>query len=456
MKIHKYISGMVIFVLFLHTSFALNFTAEITYPQKIVAGERGTGILRITNYGEKAFFTFSVFGPRPEWILFEKSNLVISKGETKSVKIYITPEESAYEAVYKFKLRIVAKDNTVKEIPFPVKVEQKETLKFSNISVSCNNNICAPAQKVKFFFKIINLGKQEKNFVVKFILENKKIEHKVNVEAKKEKNVVAEFLLDKYQKPGKYSIKVEVYEASEKIFEKSSSFFVKKIEKIEKHKQEKQGFFTKEVVITLRNEGNAEREYTVSSNASREVLTLYSGEKAERVNGKYVWKVKLKPGEAKEIAYREVFLLRILLIAATAGVVIYLKFFYVWGVGIKKNIIYKPPVKEGDKITVSLEINTSKQVKKIVVRDIIPPSFELVRSFETVKPIKKEKEDGIELIWKIRTMKPGEERVLHYKLKPKIGVIGSISLPKAVMECYLEEKRVMKKSNSPKIKGLSE
>ena len=103
-----------------------------------------------------------------------------------------------------------------------------------------------------------------------------------------------------------------------------------------------------------------------------------------------------------------------------------------------------------------MEVKSNKPIKKIVVRDIIPSSFELIKSFETIKPIKKEKENEIELIWKIRTMKPGEERVLHYKLKPKIGIIGSISLPKAIMECYLEEKRVVKKSNSPKIKGLSE
>ncbi|HIQ49598.1 MAG TPA: hypothetical protein EYH56_00210 [Nanoarchaeota archaeon] len=456
MKRNTYISGIITFALLLNISFALNFTVELTYPKKIFAGEKGIATLKITNYEEKALFTFSVFGPQPSWILFEKSNLVISKGETKNVKIYILPEKYAYEATYKFKLRIVAEDGSSKEILLPVKVVQKQALKFSNILINCNNNICIPGEKIKCSIKIKNLGRHEKKLVVKFIFKDKIIEQKVTIGGRKEKNIAGEFLLEKYQKPGKYSVKVEVFEANKKIYEDSLSFSVKKVEKIEKQKQEKQGFFSKEVVIKLKNEGNAEIEYVVYSNASKEILTLFFGEEANKLNGEYTWKVKLKPGETKEISYKEIFLLRIIFIIAIIGVLIYLKFFYVWGVRIKKNIIYTPPVKEGDKISVFLEVKSNKPIKKIVVRDIIPSSFELIKSFETIKPMKKEKENEIELIWKIRTMKPGEERVLHYKLKPKIGIIGSISLPKAIMECYLEEKRVVKKSNSPKIKGLSE
>lgn len=456
MRRNRYISGAIIFALLMHTSFALNFTIEASYPEKIPAGEKVIGTLKITNYGEESFFTLSVAGPKPEWIVFEKPSLLIPKGESKSVKVYIKPSENAYEAVYKFRLRAVAEDGTTKEVLFPIKVEQTEKLRFSNISISCVNSICSPGEKVKFSVKIVNLGRDERSLNVRFIFEGKKIEHKIIVEGRSDKSVSAEFLLDKYQNPGKYNIKLQIIEAGEKIFEGSTTFTVKKIEKLEKNEKENVGFFTKEVVINVKNEGNMEKEYTISSNATEGWLIVYSGEKAERVDGKYVWKIKLKPGESVVIAYREIFLFRILIIVVIAAVIIYLKFFYVWGIKVKKNVIYKAPVKEGDKISVSIEISASKPAKKIVVRDFVPLSFELVKSFETVKPIRKEREDGIELIWKIRSMKPGEERVLHYKLRSKIGVIGPVALPKASVECELEGKRTIKKSNSPKIVGIKE
>lgn len=462
MRREKFALGIMIFLVLLNSSFALNFTVKASYPEKIIAGEEGIGSLEITNYDEKSFFSFSVFGPKPEWIVFEKSLISLEKGESKTVKVHIKPGENAYEAVYKFRLKVTAQDGSVKEVAFPLKIVQTEKLRFSNISISCKNNICSPGEKVKFSVKITNLGKEKRTFKIIFLFQGKKAEHDVIVEGRSDKIVSSEFLLDKYQSPGEYKVNFEVMEAGEKIFEKTSSFMVKKIEKIEKSESEKKGIFTRDVTITLKNEGNTEKEYTISSNASNEPLTFiwhergYKGWEGALINGKYLMKVKLKPGEKAVITYKEVFFLRILIILIIAALLIYFKFFYVWGVKIKKNLIYKPPLKEGDKISVSIEISASKSVKKIVVRDFVPPSFELVKSFETIKPIRKEKEDGIELVWKVRSLKPGEERVLHYKLKTKIGVMGSLALPKASVECEIEGKKAVKKSNTPRIKGVSE
>ncbi len=456
MKRRNYISGLITILFLLHTSLALNFTLDVSYPTKIIAGEKGVGYAKITNYDEDSFFTLSVSGPRPEWITFEKLAVFVKKGESRSVKIYIKPNEDTYEALYKFNIKAVAKDSSSEEAPFPIKVEQIEKLRISNITVSCENNICSPGEKVRFSVNIINLGKEERTLILKFVLDNKKIEHKIIVEGRKKKGATAEFSLERYQPPGEYEVKLEVYEAGEKILEKSASFSVKKVEKVEKSEKENTGFFSREVMINVKNYGNTEKEYTVSSKASEGMLILYSGKEAMKTDGKYIWKITLKPGESVTITYREIFLYKILIIIAVVAVIVYLKFFYVWGIKIRKNLIYKAPVKEGDKISVSIEVSASKPVKKIVVRDFVPPNFELVKSFETVKPMRKEKEDGIELVWKIRALKPGEERVLHYKLKSKIGIIGSISLPPATVECEIDEKQAKKKSNSPKIAGISE
>ncbi|MFH1294712.1 MAG: hypothetical protein ABIH90_02105, partial [Candidatus Aenigmatarchaeota archaeon] len=82
--------------------------------------------------------------------------------------------------------------------------------------------------------------------------------------------------------------------------------------------------------------------------------------------------------------------------------------------------------------TVILEIkNPIKELDSVIIRDFVSPLARVHKSFEHLKPVSKTSDAGTELIWKIGKMKPREERVLSYRMKPLVG--GELKMPKAYL-----------------------
>jgi hypothetical protein len=63
-----------------------------------------------------------------------------------------------------------------------------------------------------------------------------------------------------------------------------------------------------------------------------------------------------------------------------------------------------------------------------------------VDRFDTMKPVIRKAGTGTELTWKIKTLNPREERVLTYRIKPVVDIVGTMRLPKASMN-YLDRKQ---------------
>ena len=88
----------------------------------------------------------------------------------------------------------------------------------------------------------------------------------------------------------------------------------------------------------------------------------------------------------------------------------------------------------GDKemiVSLSLKNRSRRILKNVVVRDFVPAIAKVVRKFDTIEPQIKRVETGTELLWKIERIKPREEVILTYRIKPVVEVIGSFTLPKA-------------------------
>jgi hypothetical protein len=55
----------------------------------------------------------------------------------------------------------------------------------------------------------------------------------------------------------------------------------------------------------------------------------------------------------------------------------------------------------------------------------------VVKEFDTLKPEVKVTQTGTTLIWKIDKLRPKEDRVLTYRIKPVMNLEGKVKLPKA-------------------------
>jgi predicted transcriptional regulator len=54
---------------------------------------------------------------------------------------------------------------------------------------------------------------------------------------------------------------------------------------------------------------------------------------------------------------------------------------------------------------------------------------------------------GTELLWKFETLRPHEERVISYHIKPAMDIVGEIRLPKANVR-YMDHRKEFRKSIS--------
>ncbi len=447
------VAGFLFFTFFLLPfSFGADsaFKVVVKSAEIVVAGGSAKIYVTVTNDDEKShIYTISLLSSRYTWFSLKDSAFIIPPHSSKSTVVLFHPPESAGESIYRCKI-IVTRDDGERVVKFAaIKVVQKKELVISDLSLSCT--LCDPGEKVAAYIELSNTAPRRRVEVV-FKFDGIVKRSKIIIGELSKRSIKTSFQLDKLQPPGEYTVTAEVYENGKLIARRMAKFKVKRIKNVKIEKSVNSDLFFKRVTITIKNLGNAKEVVYVNASSSG-MWYIYQGPKCEKKNGMYVWEVELSPEESKVIKYEEFFWLPVALVAAALLGVLFFLLLYPRGIKIKKYVIQKKPVKEGETISVSIEIKAGKNLRGIRVIDFVPPSFELVKSFETIKPIRKEREEGIELVWKLRNMRAGEERVLHYKLRARISVIGSMKLPKAKVICTIGKRKVEKSSNAPHVKG---
>jgi hypothetical protein len=85
---------------------------------------------------------------------------------------------------------------------------------------------------------------------------------------------------------------------------------------------------------------------------------------------------------------------------------------------------------------------TRHEIKDVLIRDFVPSIATVVEKFDTLRPTLRKVAGGTELVWRLDSIGPLEERVLAYRVKPSVDIIGTLKLPKALMRYTDKEKKV--------------
>lgn len=185
--------------------------------------------------------------------------------------------------------------------------------------------------------------------------------------------------------------------------------------------------------ITVTNNGNeAAPVVTVAEPVSAVEAVFFSGDAPTSTQGGYAWLLKdVAPGQVIAVDYKVDYAPLFAFLAALiiAGWVIFYK---LRTVRIKKYIIQKKELEEGEEFTVGIEVRNAsgRKMDEIVVKDFVPPVFEL-RSAQAPEPSRKKTAAGAELTWKLMDVHNREERLVSYRIVPLFGVHGQIRLPRA-------------------------
>ena len=208
-------------------------------------------------------------------------------------------------------------------------------------------------------------------------------------------------------------------------------------------------FMKKHLSLKVTNDGNLlntqEVKYPLSLLQS---LFVQGSVNTKKIEGERyaVWDMTLKPNESEivplVINYR--LILYLLIISLALGV------FY-WQVQaplvLKKSAITSKGSEEGtlSEIKVTLEVvNKSKALKKVTVTDLVPAIANVEKSLElgTLRPKEiKHTPKGTKVIWSLAEIDPNEQRIITYKIRAKLNILGTFSLPRATVECFTKKGR---------------
>jgi hypothetical protein len=314
-----------------------------------------------------------------------------------------------------------------------------------------------PNDVVAITTKITNIGEKysdQLNVETDIIFEKNAIKRFDNsiVVAKKSTGVIKNnFIVDKYAEPGTYyieSILKDVY--NRKINSMTATFKVEEVLSQPKiNKTVVYGILSSKTIVTVRNDNNVVMPdfYVVEAMPDYMKTIFYpvtksTEEKNIGTNVMYFWLVSgLKPGEERVLSYE----FRVQNIIAVAVVIIAGVFFiftYVYKLELIKRYKHVGSGAERETI-ISLDVRngSSREMKDIYVRDFVPSIAKVVERFETLKPTVKKSEGGTELLWKLESLKPREERVITYRIKPVLEVRGAINLPNASAFYYDNKKK---------------
>jgi hypothetical protein len=187
-----------------------------------------------------------------------------------------------------------------------------------------------------------------------------------------------------------------------------------------------------------------------------EILTdfdsvVLSGEPSAVKNSVYTWVIgDMQPGQMQTIEYRVNYAPLSMLIFALLAVG-WLYFFRFRTIRVRKHVIQKKKIAEGDEFTVTVEIiNSLGKTVDAEVHDFVPAVFD-IKDTEGLKPKRQKSQVGTSLVWHARVLNPHETRIFTYKVVPLFGIHGSINLPKASAVFQYGRRKMESRSMSPSL-----
>ncbi len=270
-----------------------------------------------------------------------------------------------------------------------------------------------------------------------------------------EREVEFNFPIETTASPGNYTYSVRLYLDDELKATTTGEFIVEESLDVSETVKISEEFLYKEIVITIENTGNMEvsSSYEYSLPWYERWFASYSVD-ADVEDGAAQWTFNIAPEEDVVVVigidYRPLIIGIIALILA--GIIAY--FMFTRRVTINKKVFKMKYSTDGlteFKVKLNVRNRTSKKIKDITVVDRLPRIIRPNMHFGTLHPTGVERAaKGVRMMWKIKELVPGEERIISYDVQPRMGVIGKLTLPSAIGKFKNIRNRVTKiRSNSP-------
>jgi len=194
--------------------------------------------------------------------------------------------------------------------------------------------------------------------------------------------------------------------------------------------------------LTVSNTGNVRNTQLVKDPVSLWMLPIIRSDgQSEVIDGEryLTWEVELGPSES--VAIPVVINYRILVYVLLALLLFGGFYWYVQSPVSLQKAAVTTRGEEGTlseiKITLELKNHSNKPIKNVTVTDLVPSIANIDKSLElgTLKPQEtRHAKNGTKVVWSLAELDAHEHRLITYKIKAKLNILGTFSLPRAETE----------------------
>ncbi|MBY6287074.1 hypothetical protein GLT90_00505 [Nanohaloarchaea archaeon H12] len=367
------------------------------------------------------------------WVYYDTSKQ-IKPGESKTFNISVNPGESAVQQSYNMDL-FVQELRTGEQEKFStvVNVDRQKLINVKNIEYPPET--VDPDEKFSASITVQNLASTILNdYTVQFELENRtESRNGVAFAPGALKTYSFEHQIPQSSRPQNKTFSVTVTQDGDQVTEFTRTLSVSQVRDVTTINNRSGNGIRTTGILEIRNNGNS--KVTVSENVTLPGYVdpiLFFGEEpsysaSQRGERVYTWNKTLQPGEEFSTSYSiEYWIPFILTIIIVLGIALIREI--TGSISITKE---KEKTEDGYKISIQIENRSSEAKEAVQIEDFVPNVVSLIKDFEVAEPEMKNTTEGVELSWSLEDLKPGETRIITYKVTDKVEVEDGLDLPSA-------------------------
>ena len=428
-------------------------------------GESNTYYLDVTNNMDEKKTIIVLPNPTyHNWFITGGSkDIEIEPNTTERTEVTITPPSDTTTGMYQIVFQKCVKNEPIctKNIRIPIYVIDKNQLIFETMQTTKDTYF--DNENIETFFRLNNTKYsmvQNYSYRIDILDSNDTIAKSITDKLPEiDRNDLYAKTLDTGKlTEGTYTLKMMLLDDNSEILqEKTAVFTVKEYIEIIIPKEpsinikEKPGVFIKTTTITLRNKNDF--DYTAEYTDIKTPLKRYLTTPATISDKEYRFECRLTPqetlGDTCAITYQINYWKAYIVIIAIIIILIEIYF------NITKPTITKRDYRKNGYHNIHINIinKSPKTLYNVTVTDTISRAVKTTGHFSLRPKSEKVLNTGKEIKWNLAVLRPKEQRILSYTIKPRFKVKGGIKLPNATLTAEDKNKKKIKiTSNSLIIK----
>ncbi|MFH1211929.1 MAG: hypothetical protein V1659_03285 [Candidatus Woesearchaeota archaeon] len=459
-----------VFLLLLCAIPVLGFDVFLTpVDVNIHLGEFATFEVFVQNSGNTDDY-IQVFTADPNWIVLSPNGITVPANSSVKENLTIMPKSDVligpHGIIMNFRSSRTGKLRQTTEMVNLLPISPFGTGYIPNVVLGADFSERAdPRDKFSIDVLLRNKNNQElKNITLRVYSELFGEEHLIDLGSLEEKTITLVFDINDIETPGVYNLYIWVLSEGITVTELKESFEVIGYSDIEGSVEEQDSFFKTKDIITFVNNGNdkASKQYKRVANF---IVRLFqkSDPKPEIVSedGRHyaVWSFELGSLESVSITVEENY--RVLFYIGVAIVAILIAYYIFRSPVVlskRAELLSRSDGGHSDiKVYIHARNRSGMKINMLKISDRISVIAQLVedKHVGSVGPSKviKHSARGTLLRWDVSHMEPYEERIITYKIRTKLGIVGGIVFKPAVVRFETAKgKERVAKSNSYNLK----